>query len=182
MQQILLIGPPAVGKSVIASSLQAHFLQIQSLSIDEARVRTNTEKQAWALVEKFLRRKPYSLFESSGLSYQLWQILLRLGEGEINCYIICLLDEPANLHRRVENRGKGKRTEQILEDEHAFIDYSMQAYHILPGCDLRLHLGYGDVDELVLEDTLHFLWDQPKQQVDERQKIREIQSSLKPWL
>lgn len=154
-----LIGPPAVGKSTLATKACAQIKDIRHISIDFFRATTQSEKEAWGgLASTVLENKGHLIIESSGLSWQLKdQIIPRALLAKKQLQTIKVSCNDNILRERLLSRQTYLGVPgEIAEAEQMFLDYAIPRIYIK---DSDLELDTSSSLEVPLQQLTSFLLD-----------------------
>lgn len=120
-----IIGPPAAGKSSMATKYVLEHPTWSYISIDACRIEEQDENEAWRIFEKRIKESKLLIAESSGLSWRLPSILARLDARPI--MTLAMIASPTILHLRLSNRqNKRELPYRLRMDEHDSIDWVLQ--------------------------------------------------------
>lgn len=111
---INLCGAPCSGKSTLAKRFVAEFPEFQFISIDDLRLETNDELEAWYLMNKRAVGAEHCIVESSGLSIKLeGYILSDLQLQARGIFTIIIAIDTDVLLDRLKQRQDNQEKEEI---------------------------------------------------------------------
>lgn len=124
-----LVGPPASGKSTLASKFVLEHPEYWYVSIDSCRLGKKNDKEAWEDLRLRAVGNRFTIIESSGLSWRLSENIL-IGNARILTVLLIASRKTLQL-RLKERQHKRPIPFKLARDEAESIDWCLQNLHLI---------------------------------------------------